>query len=125
MTFEVLGEVADTEDDEVEVVVVRGSGPGRRPGGLLGNDPLDEAVGAVGKCRTVFSDGTVDETQVLEEHQLPVRVQPVERFVPGNSQNWLNKYCYKKVTSLFPLKGEGREYSWLTYCWFRQSCCRK
>ena len=102
MTFEVLGEVADTEDDEVEVVVVRGSGPGRRPCGLLGDDPLDEAVGAVGKCRTVFSDGTVEETQVLEEHQLPVRVQPVERFVPGNSQNWLNKYYNNKLPRCVP-----------------------
>jgi len=43
---------------------------------------FDECIHAVRESRAVLSDGAVNEAQVLEQHELPVLVQPVERFVP-------------------------------------------
>lgn len=50
--------------------------------GLRGKNSFDECVHAVGEGRTVLSDRAVHEAEVLEEHQLAVLVQSVERLVP-------------------------------------------
>lgn len=50
--------------------------------GLGGENPFDECVHAVGEGGTVLSDWAVHEAKVLEEHQLAVLVQSVERLVP-------------------------------------------
>ncbi len=63
--------------------------PRRRTRRFLGDDPLDEAVGAVGEGRAVFPDWTVHETEVLEQHQLAVGVEPVEGFVPVQFMTFL------------------------------------
>ncbi len=82
MICQIFGQLVDPQNNEIEMVVVRGSGPRRRPRGLLGHDPFDEAVGAVRKGRAVFADRAVDEAQVLKQHQLPVGVQTIQCFVP-------------------------------------------
>ena len=50
---------------------------------LLRHDALDEAVRAVRKRRTVLAHGTVHESQVLEEQELSVGVEPVESLPTG------------------------------------------
>ena len=74
------------------MVVVRSPRPRWWPRRLLGHDPLDQTVCTVWECRTMLTDGAVDEAQVLEQHQLAVRVQPVERFVPTKTRI-LFQYC--------------------------------
>ena len=69
------------------MVVVRRPRPRWWPRRLLRHDPLDQTVCTVWECRTMLTDGAVDEAQVLEQHQLAVRVQPVERFVPTKTKN--------------------------------------
>ena len=81
MIRQIFGQIGHTEDDEVEMVVVRCPRPRWRPRGLLGHNPLNQTVSAVWECRTVLTNGAMDETQVLEQHQFTVRVQSVECFV--------------------------------------------
>ena len=71
------------EEHNVKMVVVIGSGPGRRPVGLLGHDPLHEAIGTVREGRTVLANRTVDEPKVLKEQQLSVSIEAVQCFPPG------------------------------------------
>ena len=85
MIRKIFGQLTNTEDNEIEMIVVGRSRPRRRPRRLLGHDPLYEAVGAVWKGRAVLADGAVDEAQVLEQHQLTVGVQTIEGFVPENN----------------------------------------
>lgn len=61
MTFEVFGELDDTEDNEVEMIVVGRPRPRRWPRRLLSHDPFHEAVCAVRKGRTVFPNGAMHE----------------------------------------------------------------
>jgi len=71
------------------MVIVGRPRPRRWPRRLLCHNPLHQTVRAVRECRTVLTDGTVDEAQVLEEHQLAVRVQSVEGFVPEKTINFI------------------------------------
>ena len=65
------------------MIVVVGPGPRGRPVRLLRHDALDEAVRAVRKRRTVLTHRTVHESQVLEEQELSVGVEPVESLPTG------------------------------------------
>uniref|UniRef100_A0A182XS87 Secreted protein n=1 Tax=Anopheles quadriannulatus TaxID=34691 RepID=A0A182XS87_ANOQN len=44
--------------------------------------PLDQRIHAVGERRAVLPDRTVHEAEMLEQHHLPVLVEPVEQLVP-------------------------------------------
>ena len=82
MIRQILGQFSDTKHDKVKMVIVGSSGPGWGSGRLLGNDPLNQIISAVRKRWAVLPDWTMYETQMLEQHQLPVRVQPIQSFVP-------------------------------------------
>ncbi len=74
MICQILGQFTDTQHHQIQMVIVGSSRPRWRSGRLLGHDPLNQIVCTVRKCWTMFPDWTMNETQMLEQHQLPVCV---------------------------------------------------
>ena len=48
--------------------------------GFFRHDAFDKAVGAVWKCGAVLAHGAVHEPQVLKKKELPIGIEPIERF---------------------------------------------
>lgn len=50
---------------------------------MIGNQyPLNQCIHAIGECRAVLSNGTVNEPKMLKQHQLPILFQPVQQLIP-------------------------------------------